>query len=299
MRILIAGCGYLGAALCAELTGRAGAAGAEIFALRRSAAPPPPGAQALRADLCDPGSLRALPSGIEAAIFAAAPGSGGRDAAGYLRTYVEGPRNLLAALAQRGGLRRLLYISSTAIYERRDGGWVDEDTPAAPAGFRGRLLLEGERAAAQGGHRCIVLRLGGLYGPGRNRLLRQVARGEAAFRPRYTNRIHRADAAGAAAHLLRLDAPRRLYLGVDAEPAPEEAVLRWLAAQMGAPAPAAAPRGAPPINKRCSSARLQRSGYALRFPSFRQGYAALLAQGAGAVGAPGPTGPIGAPQRES
>lgn len=287
MRILIAGCGYLGAALCAELSGPAGA---EIFALRRSGAPPPPGARALRADLCDPGSLRALPSDIEAAIFAAAPGSGGRNAAGYQRTYVEGPRNLLAALAQRGGLRRLLYISSTSIYERGDGGWVDEDTPAAPAGFRGRLLLEGERAAAQGGHRCIVLRLGGLYGPGRNRLLRQVARGQAAFRPRYTNRIHRDDAAGAAAHLLRLRAPRSLYLGVDAEPAPEEAVLRWLAAQLGAPAPAAAPPGAPVANKRCSSARLQRSGYALRFPSFREGYAALLAQG---------PAPIGARQRES
>ena len=80
-----------------------------------------------------------------------------------------------------------------------------------------------------------------------------------------------------------LASPEPLYLGVDSEPADEETVMNWLAGSLGGPAPRPAepddPRPARG-NKRCRNARLLASGYELRYPTFREGYAAVLSEGA-------------------
>jgi nucleoside-diphosphate-sugar epimerase len=130
---------------------------------------------------------------------------------------------------------------------------------------------------------ATVVRFGGIYGPRRTSLIDRVRTGRAVYRrrpPQYTNRIHRDDCAGALRHLLRLESLEKLYLGVDSDPADEETVLNWLAGAMGAPTPRAAGRGegrAVRGNKRCRNDRLLASGYAFRYPSFREGYTALLA----------------------
>ena len=85
-----------------------------------------------------------------------------------------------------------------------------------------------------------MLRLSGIYGPGRTRLVDLVRSGRATYPPgppRYANRIHRDDAAGALAHLLRLPAPAALYLGVDDAPVDLAEVLTFLAVELGAPLP--------------------------------------------------------------
>jgi nucleoside-diphosphate-sugar epimerase len=164
---------------------------------------------------------------------------------------------------------------------------VDEASPTEPLDFRGRRLLEGEALVAASGLPATVVRFAGIYGPGRRRLLERVARGEAEIdpgRPRYTNRIHRDDCAGLLAHLLETGEHRGpsappLLIGVDDEPAAERTVLCWLAEQLAAPEPrerAAPAERAAMANRRCRNARLRASGYALRYPTFRQGYAAML-----------------------
>ena len=132
-----------------------------------------------------------------------------------------------------------------------------------------------------------ALRLGGIYGPGRTRLLENVRSGRARYRagtPRYTNRIHRDDCAGAIAHLMQEEAPQPLYLGVDDDPAEEVVVLRWLAGVLGAPEPRPEKgvgagdrrsRG----NKRCQNALLRDTGYTFHYPTFREGYTSLIGQG--------------------
>ena len=130
-------------------------------------------------------------------------------------------------------------------------------------------------------------RLGGIYGPKHTRLLERVRSGQATYRkggPFYTNRIHRDDCAGALQHLMELDSPGPLYLGVDEEPAEEQAVLQWMAGALGAPDPRPRPEGGsargtagrPPSNKRCKGDRLRESGYAFTYPTFREGYTALI-----------------------
>ena len=133
---------------------------------------------------------------------------------------------------------------------------------------------------------ATVVRFAGIYGPGRGWLIERARSGASCSDdpPKYTNRIHRDDCAGVLAHLVGLAVDREWlddrYIGVDDEPAAECEVLDWLAARLGAPPPRRTPAGAPAARgsgKRCSNARLRGTGYRFRYPSFRDGYAAVLA----------------------
>lgn len=286
-RCLIAGCGYVGAALAALLRD----AGHDVHGLKRQPVGLPDGVAPLVADLADANSLAAafatLPGSPDVVVYAAAADHGDDDA--YRRAYVDGLRNVIAAL--RTTPPCLLFTSSTAVYAQDDGSWVDEASPTEPHDFRGARMLEAEAIVAACGAPAASLRLGGIYGPGRTRLIDNVRSGRAVIRPgapRYGNRIHRDDAAGALAHLVaqalagRALAP--IYLGVDDEPSDEAVALRWLAATLGVAEPpvrdddgASARSGRSASNKRCSNALLRASGYAFRYPTFREGYAALIA----------------------
>jgi nucleoside-diphosphate-sugar epimerase len=279
-RVLIAGCGYVGTALAARLV----AAGHEVWGLRRAAAGLPPGVHHLAADLTDPRTLLQLPPHLDVVFFTAA--AEGSDDRAYSAIYVDGLRHLLEALVeQQQAPRRVLYTSSTAVYAQSHGEWVDETSTTDPSHFTGRRVLEGERLLLGGPFPATVLRFGGIYGPGRVSLIERVHQGLAVCRDGpvlYTNRIHRDDCAGALHHLMTLPQPEALYLGVDHAPTDLCDVLRWLAAQLGAPTPRVEAvtdddTRRQRTNKRCRNARLVASGYSFDYPTFRDGYTALLA----------------------
>ncbi len=270
VRVLIAGCGYVGTALAGELA----AAGHEVYALRRSGAPLPLLVQTLTADLTQPASLQALPTDLAAVFYLAAPGQ--RSDAAYRATYVAGLSNLLRVLEARDPLpRQIIFASSTRVYAQNTGEWVDEASPAEPLDFAGRCLLEAETCLRASGLQGISIRFAGIYGPGRTRFLENVRSGCFVCDPavrRVTNRIHRDDCAGVLQHILRLPQPQPLYLGTDCEPVEEGEVACWLAERLGvAPPPLPSPTR-PLANKRCSNRRLLESGYRFRFPTFREGY---------------------------
>lgn len=277
--ILIAGCGYVGTQLGLDLA----AAGHAVWGLRRNAAELPPGLHPFAADLSLPETLRPLPGQFDYVFYTA--GASGFDEASYRRAYVEGLRNVLDALAAEGQRpKRIFFTSSTGVYHQDDGEWLDEDSPALPARFSGRVLLEAEALLLQSAFPATVCRLGGIYGPGRTRLIEMVRRGEAecaSGRTHYLNLIHRDDAAGVLAHLMSLEAPDPLYLVVDDEPVERCALLRWIAQELGVAAPRVveAQEGHEPQrggNRRVSNARLKRSGYTFRYASYRQGYGDML-----------------------
>lgn len=287
-RVLIAGCGYVGTELGIQLVGR----GHEVWALRRRAAGLPSELRAIAADLGDPASLRSLPWPFETIFFTAAAGERSDDA--YLSIYVRALETLLDVIVQASGRslpQRVFYTSSTSVYGQSSGEWVDETSPTEPRHFTGLRVLEGEEILHSSGLPVTTVRLGGIYGPGRTALLRSVLEGRAALGGaagrRFTNRIHRDDAAAALTHLSSLEFPRDLYIGVDREPALRDEVLAWLARRAGVdlstvhgePARPRAGGNRPATHKRCSSARLQASGYTFLYPTYRHGYAALLARG--------------------
>lgn len=252
--------------------------GDTVYGLRRDPTALPPGVIPVAADLTDRGSLHGVPVDADAVVYAASADA--RDESAYRAAYVDGLHHLLWSLEERGGRpHRLLYSSSTGVYGQEDGSFVDEDSPTEPARPTGHVLLEGEGAAIGAGVPAVIVRFGGIYGPGRTRLLESVRSGRAMLPPgaEWTNRIHRDDCAGVLRHLLRLDAPHTCYVGVDCESADRRDVLRHLAQLVGAPPPSRdgtqpeeAPRG-----KRCRNDRLLASGYRFRYPSYREGYGEL------------------------
>ena len=279
MTILLAGCGDLGT----EAALRFAALGHRVVGWRRSPGNLPAAIEGVAADLSAAG-LPPVPADTSAVVVAVAADASTEEA--YRAAYVQGLSNVLNALERDGvAPRRVLFVSSTAVYGDAGGGWVDERTEPDPGGFSGRVLLEAEellRARLQGtGTQGISLRLGGIYGPGRTRLIDQV-RGGSAVVPRdvrYTNRIHRDDAAAAIVHLATMDAePAGTYIGVDNDPADLGTVLRFLATEMGLTEPPAGDAGpARGGNKRCRNSLLLSTGFTFTYPPFREGYRAVLA----------------------
>ncbi|MCQ4348580.1 SDR family oxidoreductase [Pseudomonas stutzeri] len=276
--VVIAGCGDVGGRLGRQLL----AAGWAVHGLRRDVAALPAGLRPLAADLGEAECPAAWPAQApDYLVYCAAPRGGGE--AAYRVTYLEGLRHVLGWLAQRGQRpRRLLFVSSTGVYGQQDGERVDEDSPCRPASWSGQVLLEAERLALGSGIPASVVRLAGIYGPGRRWLLDQVRAGYrvAAAPPQYANRIHAEDAAGLLACLLQADARgvalESVYLGVDDEPAPLHEVVAWLRERLGVSRWAEQSASRRAGSKRCSNARARALGWAPRYPSWREGYAALL-----------------------
>ena len=276
-RILIAGCGDVGTALGLTLCER----GHEVFGARRSASRLPAPLRPVSVDLTDRRAIeRAIPA-VDVVVYAVAAGR--RDEDAYQRAYVEGVSALLDVCEQRPEPPgRVFFVSSTSVYGERGGAWVDETAPIAPSGFAGERLAAGERRMLASPIPATVVRLAGIYGPGRDWLVRRARAGAccAGDPPKFTNRIHRDDCAGALAHLVGCERLDDVYIGVDDAPVEECEVLKWLAARLGAPPPRRvrggeeAGRGS---GKRCSNARLRASGYRFLHPTYREGYAAVLA----------------------
>ncbi len=278
MNVLIAGCGYIGSALAARLVDD----GHDVWGLRRNPVWLPENVHPVAADLADQHALDALPEDLDIVFYTAAAGE--YDEARYRTAYVDGPRNLLVALAkQQQPVARIFFTSSTGVYAQQDGEWVDETSPTEPSHFSGTALLEGEQVFRDGPFPSTVVRLGGIYGPGRTQTLDRVRDRivTCPTEPTYVNLIHRDDCAGMLHHLMNIEKPDDLYLGVDCEPAERATLYRWIADLIGVPEPPTEDgesegRGARG-NKRCSNARLLTTGYAFLHPTYREGYQAAFA----------------------
>jgi len=257
MRLLVAGYGYVGEQIAARFEG-------EALGVRRT-----PTQGAIRADLLDAEGLRAaLPGRFDALVYAVSAGERSEEA--YRRAYVEGLRSTLHALRDHP-LRRIVFVSSTAVYGDAEG-WVDEDTVCEPSAFNGEVMREAEEVAIAAGG--TALRLGGIYGPGRTYLLRSVEAGKPSSN-KYRNRIHRDDCTGAALHILQMQDPAPIYVGVDDAPAPLSEVTAFLADQLGVPHPPV--EESEPRGKRCRNDALKSTGWTLTYPTYREGYPPVIA----------------------
>jgi nucleoside-diphosphate-sugar epimerase len=288
MTVLLAGCGDLGT----EAGLRFAATGHRVVGWRRSPAKLPAAIEGVAADLSS-GELPPIPVDTTAVVVAIAADSPTEDA--YRTAYVNGLSNVLeAVLASGAGVRRILFVSSTAVYGDADGGWIDERTMPEPGGFSGRVIRDAEELLYGRLHGTgitpIVLRLGGIYGPGRTRLIDQVRAGTAVIpaASRFTNRIHRDDAAAAIVHLCTMEAvPAPVYLGVDNEPAELGDVLGFLATELGLPRPASESAGATGGGSASGGASAAVSAGATGGGSASGGASAAVSAGAGGGSASG------------
>ena len=276
-QVLIVGCGDIGERLAKALPDTY-----QVTGLRRT---PPANLAYLQYIACDATDARQLDKVIQQHVFdviivSMTPSE--RSDAGYERAYVQTCRNLVASLRTQPHQPRLvLLVSSTGVYGQDDGSWVDENSPTEPTSFSGKRLLEAEKIIQNSALATLIVRFSGIYGPNRNRLIEMVRGKRASLSPQITNRIHADDCAAALAHLVEqhhhgklLD---RIYIATDSAPTPMAEVLTWLAQQMGMSDFASNTQINEGGNKACSNQRLLATGFQLRYPSYREGYAAMLA----------------------
>ena len=179
------------------------------------------------------------------------------------------------------------YLSTTAVYGDHAGGWVDEDTPLTPATARGQARVEAEAAWAALGLPLHIFRLAGIYGPGRGPF-EKVRDGTARriIKPgQVFSRIHVEDIAQVLDASIRHPHPGAVYNLCDDDPAPPEDVIKHAAALLGLPVPPAIPYDESDLtpyaeSKRVRNDRMKRDlGVKLLYPTYRDGLAALLANG--------------------
>ncbi|ANH40457.1 hypothetical protein I601_4061 [Nocardioides dokdonensis FR1436] len=268
--MLLIGCGDLGSRIGLRLAER----GHCVLGLRRHADRVPPPLRGLSVDLTqDVPRLPDLALRYLVVALTARPRS--EDA--YRATYVDGMRRALDAVEAAGQQPvRAVLVSSTGVHgEEPDDALVDESHPPSPKDGPARVLVEAERLFASRLPGGTVLRCSGLYGGDRARLVDRVRAGDVGDPDRWTNRIHRDDAAAAVVHLLtRAADPEPVYLGNDDEPALMGDVAAEIAEQLGVDPPPVGER-ARAHGKRISNLRLRATGWVPEYPTYREGYADL------------------------
>lgn len=288
-RLVIFGCGYVGSAVARAAL----AVGARVEALTRN----PEKAAALRAagltrvveaDLATPdwhGAIEGAPDFVVNTVSSGGP-------AHYRRSYVDGMRSILDWAATRGAIGTMAYTSSTSVYPQGGGAVVDETVDAPGATPNGAIIRESERLLeAAAGRECarhFILRLAGIYGPGRHHLLDQLREGAATLNgvgEHRLNLVHRDDIVSAI--LLCLQAPATVAGGIfnlaDLAPARRAEVVEWLSARLGRPPPTfdgttTSRRGGAPMPDRVvSSAKIQLTlGWRPVYPDYRAGFGSIL-----------------------
>lgn len=285
---LIFGCGYLGERVAERWLRQGDSVTVVTRSQERSAILAARGYATIRADVTDRATLRTLPT-VDTLLFAV----------GYDRSaphtidqvYAQGLASVLAELSPAVG--RIVYISTTGVYGNAHGDWIDETTPPAPARPGGAASLAAEEHLRQSRFvdRSVILRLAGIYGPGRLPYLETLRRGEPIEAPRhgYLNLIHVFDAArvvqrvGEGEGTQNLAGPS-LYCVSDGHPPRRDEFYQEIARQLNAPPvqfvepKRDSPKGARAASdKRVSNRKLLADfGPLLRYSDYRTGLAQVL-----------------------
>ncbi|MBB2963533.1 SDR family oxidoreductase [Methylobacterium sp. R2-1] len=220
-------------------------------------------------------------------LISAPPGEGGD-------TVLARYRDVIA----KSRIRWIGYLSTIGVYGDQGGAWIDETTPAAPKSARSRDRLAVENAwlalGAEAGKAVQVFRLSGIYGPGRNPIVKlREGRTQRIVKPgQVFNRIHVDDIAATLAASIEHPRAGAVYNVTDDEPAPPQTVTEHAAALTGLPLPpeidfetaelSPMARSFYGENKRVRNRLIREElGVQLAYPTYREGLAALVSDAQG------------------
>ncbi|MBK8166882.1 MAG: hypothetical protein IPK64_13145 [bacterium] len=246
------------------------AAGSRVWAVKRRGGAAPEGVRVVAADLAA-GPPAGLPERLDAIVLAVAPGG---SADSYASTYPPAARAAVA-LARATAARSIVYTSSTGVYGGKNGEWVDEKSPRSGAGPGQAALCEAEDLLLESGLTGVtVLRIAGIYGPGREICPRYANSEKLPLRGScWVNLAHRDDIVAAMVLALQYSGSPRVLNVCDGAPAQASEVARWCAGVRGeAPDAQKFNCDDPPTrsNQRISNAALRDLGWRPRFASFRE-----------------------------
>ncbi len=274
-QILIVGCGDLGTAIANLLH----ESQHEVIGLRISAQQLPLGMQTIQADVTKLNTLNDLKK-LNPHIIIYCVAATAQTDENYHAHYVQGLKNVLATQTENPNLHHVFFVSSTRVYGQQTQDMLDENIPAIPTDFGGERLLEAENVLSQLGCKTTVLRLSGIYGPGRLYLVntaKDINRWPVSNS--WSNRIHRDDAAAFIAFLVQKTSHKQAiescYIVTDDMPTLQYSVLNWLATQQGVDV-SEIQTPATQGGKRLSNQRLRATGFQLQYPDYQAGYSKIL-----------------------
>lgn len=283
-KVLIVGCGDLGG----EVARRLVKLGIQTIGVKRSIAKID-GVTMVEADVTQPASLLLIKN-IHPDIIIYCVAANGQTDAQYKAQYVDGLRNVLETQLENSALNHVFFVSSTRVYGQVDARnidqFLDENTPAIATDFGGERLLEAESLLKTLPCNHTILRLSGIYGTGRLRMINLATLPQNwSQQNSWTNRIHRDDAAAFILFLVMkvLGKPQVLanfsiqscYIVTDSKPATQHEVLGWIADKLNISKPmqdSSAIEG----GKRLSNKAMLATGFKLQYPDYQVGYKALL-----------------------
>ncbi len=282
--VLVIGSGYLGRQLGQLIRRKGCRACLTTRSAQKAERLRAQGFDVVQVDVTDPDSLRRLP-GFSQVIYAV--GFDRRGAKTRQEVLVDGLQRVLEQ--SQATVRRFVFISTTGVYGQRGGQWVDESSVCQPVREAGKMALAAEQRlrADPLGDRSVVLRMAGIYGPGRLPYLADLKAGRPLQVPRagYLNLVHVRDAAQITLEALRrIDGPELLVVS-DGQPVLREAFYRYLGRHVGVTVEFAS-RNASPDDRADAAVRFARAGSSkridtrrlrslldpqLEFPSYREG----------------------------
>lgn len=253
-----------------------------VHGVRRNTHHLPATMQRTAADVSKPASLGFLQN-IKADTLVYSLAASSFDEDSYQAAYITGLQNVIDACNFKL-VKRLIFVSSTAVYHQNDGSVVDESSATKPTRFNGKLMLEAEQLALESGIGTAV-RFSGIYGPGRNRLIERVRQGNCTPEDSdtYTNRIHSQDCSAVLAHLILQKELPPVILGTDSLPAQSTEVESYIAKQLNAKKEYADSTSSdkPKVkriagSKQCNNRLLLDTGFEFSYPTYKEGYKALI-----------------------
>lgn len=274
-KVLIIGCGDLGT----EIVKLMASSGHELVGVRVSNKLLPNNLPCIQANVTQPETLKPLKDVCPDVLIYCVAATAQTDES-YRAHYVDGLRHVLATQAENTQLQHVFFVSSTRVYGQVTNDVLNESMPALPNDYGGKRLLAAESLLKTLSCGATAIRFSGIYGPGRLYMV-NLAKDSTRWPHvnRWTNRIHRDDAARFIAFLCEKaiagQTIKDCYIGTDDMPALQYDVLTWLAHQLNIDTPVTSAGGLIE-GKRLSNQRMHNEGFQLTYPNYQCGYSELL-----------------------
>lgn len=275
-KVLIIGCGDIGAALAEKLVSGAH----EVTGVKRTMPKKQLAFNIVQADVSNMDDVEGLDLNVDQLVYILSPSCS--DMAAYKDVFEVGVDQVLSALKKQSQDVAITFVSSTRVYGQNKGEWIDERALTEPTDERGQILLAAENKFLAFNDQTTIVRFSGIYGRS-SYFLNQLKKGLAVQKkpPYYTNRIHREDCIGVLEFILNKkikgESLESIYLATDNDPAPKWDVANYVANEFNLERceQKSVPNDAGQ-NKRLSNSRLKSSGYTFKASNYKEGYKRLV-----------------------
>ena len=277
--VLIAGCGYVGTKLGEVLVDQ----GCKVSALKRNVESLPDSFVKISSDLLTLDNLEDIPPDLEYIVYSLSADSYSEN--DYKLAYYEAQKKFIELLRKRNIVpKKYFFISSTSVYCQTDGSWVNESSETKGTNFSSSIMLAAEQMALDSFETTTVVRFSGIYGPGRERLIKLVKDGKASIdksKDVFTNRIHRDDCAGLISHLMKIDSKEKIFIGSDSTPVKRNVLYEYLAKLLNVKLNEGEEKSnfdsnRKLSNKKCSNKLALSTGYKFQYDGYIQGYQEII-----------------------